>query len=173
MDGIPEIGLLAFGLLYVFRVGQNRPEAALFQDVEHRYPVFPGGFHADILHAMALEPCAHGADITVCGLELPDIKDRIKSFGICLADCGHKDLLMHIDARADRAFDVTISRCDDTGAIIHSEGSYLIKRICPFGPDMFSLCVSFFVCHMLSLLSEMAGLKKETPAVTAIPAGTL
>ena len=35
VDGISEIGLLAFGLLYVFWVGQDRPEAALFQDVEH------------------------------------------------------------------------------------------------------------------------------------------
>lgn len=99
---------------------------------------------------MALEPCAHGADVAVRGLELPDIKDRIKGFGICPADGGHKDLLMHIDARTDRAFDVTIRRCDDAGAIIHSEGSYLIKRVGSFGPDMFSLCVSFFVCHMSS-----------------------
>ena len=99
---------------------------------------------------LALEPCGHGADVAVRGLELPDIKGRIKSLGICLADGSHKDLLMHIDARTDRAFDVTISRCDDTGAIIHSEGFYLIKRIGPFGSNMFSLCVSFFVCHMPS-----------------------
>ena len=101
---------------------------------------------------MALEPCGHGADVAVRGLELPDIKDRIKSFGICPADGGHKDLLIHIDAHTDRAFDVAISRCDDTGAIIHSEGFYLIKGIGTFGSDMISLCASFFVCHMSSHL---------------------
>ena len=150
MDGIPEIGLLAFGLLDVFGMGQNRPEAALFQDVEHRDPVFPGGFHTDILHALALEPGGHGVDVAVRGLELPDIKDRTKSFGIGLADSGHQDLLMYIDARTDRAFDVTIHRCDNTGAMIQRGRFDLIKRMGSFGPDRFSFCVSFFDCHMPS-----------------------
>ena len=136
--------------VHVLGVGQDRLQAALFEDVKNRNPIFARGFHADILHAVAFEPFCHAVDIAVRGPELPDIKDCVKGYGICLADGSHKDLFMNVNARADRALDVTVSGSDDTCAVIHGEGFYLIKRIGSFGPNVFSLWISFFCCHMLS-----------------------
>ncbi len=45
MDGIPEISLLPFGLFHIFRMGQDRPEIVLYQDVENGDPIFACGIH--------------------------------------------------------------------------------------------------------------------------------
>lgn len=106
MDGIPEVCLAAFCLLHIFGVGQDRLEAIMLQDVIDRDPVFPGGLHADVFHAVASELFGHPADVAVGRGELPDIEEGVEGRGVCPADRGHEDLFMDIKARADRAPDV-------------------------------------------------------------------
>lgn len=65
MDGIPEGGFAAFVLLHIFEVSQDRLKAVMLQDVIERNPVFPGGLHTDIFHAIAFKPFGHPAAIAV------------------------------------------------------------------------------------------------------------
>ena len=144
MDGIPEIRFPPFGLFDVFRMCQDGLETALLQDIENRNPIFAGRFHADISYTMGFEPLRHIADILVCRLELSDVKDCFQGFGIRPADGGHEDFLVDINARADRAFDITVSRCDDAGAVIKCKAFEFFGRIGSLRPDVFLLCIAFF-----------------------------
>lgn len=65
MDGIPEGGFAAFGLLHIFGVSQDRLKAVMLQEVIHQNPVFPGELHTDIFYAIAFKSFGHSADIAV------------------------------------------------------------------------------------------------------------
>ena len=154
MDGIPEISFLPFGLFHVFWMCQDGLETALLQDIEDRDPIFACGFHADVLYTLVFEPLRHIADILVCRLELSDVKDCFQGFWVRPADGGHEYFLVDINARADRTFDITVSRCDDAGAVIKSEAFEFFGRIGSLRPNVFPLDIAFFGCHR-GLLSEI------------------
>ena len=162
MDGIPEIRLVPFCLFHVFRMGKDGLEAALLQDIKDRDPIFACGFHAGILYSLVPEPLRHTADIAVCRLELSDVKECFQGFRIRPADGGHEDLLVDVNARADRAFDITFSRCDDAGAVIKGEAFEFFGGIDSLRSDMFSLGVAFFCCHSWPPFENRRA-EKETP----------
>ena len=54
--GIFGIILVSLYNLYLFGVGNDNLNTALFQDVEYRNPVLPGGFHADIQTVVFQKP---------------------------------------------------------------------------------------------------------------------
>ena len=118
VDGIPEVCFAPACLLHIFGMCQHRLKPLVFQYVIDRDPVFPGGLHADILHAIAFEPFGHPSDITVGRCKLADIKNGSKSVWVCPADRGHEDFLMDVNARADLASDIRVRRSDDAGPVV-------------------------------------------------------
>ena len=54
--GVFGVVLISFHSLDPFWVGDDDTNASLFQNVEYRHPVFPGGFHTHIQAAILVKP---------------------------------------------------------------------------------------------------------------------
>ena len=76
---------------------------------------------------MLFQPCGHGADVAVHRCKLPDKKCCLEGFRVGLADSGHQDFLMDVNAAANGAFDIPIRRADDPGAVLHCQGTQLLR----------------------------------------------
>ena len=53
--------------------------------------------------------------------ELTNTEDMVE------ADSGHQDFLMDVNAAANGAFDIPIRRADDPGAVLHCQGTQLLR----------------------------------------------
>ena len=145
MDGIPKVRFVPVCLLHIFGVCQHRLKPLALQYVINRDPVFPGGLHTDIWHVLAF-------DVAVGGSELVDIKNEAKSVRIRPADRSQKNLLMDINARADRASDICIGKSNDVSSIVKSKGPDIFGCISP-PVRMCFRWVLFLVAAIQSLLS--------------------
>ena len=122
MDRVAEIRFPSFCLFDIFRVGEHRLHAGLFEDVINRDPVFPGRLHADIGHSIPGEPSGHTPDVAVGACKLPDIKDSGQGLIVRHAGAGHQDVLVDIDAPTAGTFDVGDRGGDYFCAVIKSGG---------------------------------------------------
>ena len=121
---------------------------------------------------MLFKPDGHAADIAVPRCELSDKKSCLERFCVGLADGHHQDFLVHVNPCTDGTPDVPIRRINDPGAVFHCQETQFLGGVGISGFEMFSLVSSVLGCHVLPPFQNGRA-EKETPVLTAIPAGAL
>ena len=99
--GILDVGLAPRHGLDVMGVGDDQLEVA-FQDGMDRLPVNPGALHADMRHAVALQPIPHRLQILRHRRKRPDLLMRL---AVGLADQHTGDHRRLMDVETGTAFD--------------------------------------------------------------------
>ena len=99
--GILDVGLAPRHVLDVMGIGEDQLEVA-FQDGMDRLPVNPGALHADMRHAVALQPIPHRLQILRHRRKRPDLLMRLAA-GLPDQHAGDHRRLM--DVETGTAFD--------------------------------------------------------------------